>query len=461
MTVQVLNSLWNKICNVFATKSELSDIVANKQDRLTAGIGIRIEGNTIINQAIPTTDKEEIVQVAITFDSQESLPNGFDITEDLPITVFCNNESEPFGTYNLDEYGMCSFTIPYGYRYRIEFSTIQGYNPIPDEEHIATVIERSVEKQYITVSSEEDHSGQEFVEVIVQQKSGNSYTKLADIELQVEINGGNPITYTTDANGKFVFYVDQGLQYLVTAPEREDCYFSGFNRTQIYTADSAQRVIIFEYRLYSSGLTIMNSNGDDYTLEEWKEMIENEEVTNEEAKYIKISSTNLINNQGVFCVDIDMVRERTQGSNTSWANSNVQFNSIPLNGNSVNELYYYDGLTASRLIQQEGDDRSIPTAAVDRCLDMSRVVAESTANEKTMPGFLGSTGQWIVLWNNVAEMDDILRFVRPNGTYLMSAWTTQKWTSTQSSAPNAYNQTNVVSSGFKNVSYVVLPFFAC
>jgi hypothetical protein len=69
------------------------------------------------------------------------------------------------------------------------------------------------------------------VEVIVEQKTGNAYTKLKDIELQVEINGENPITYTTDTNGKAVFYVDRGLQYLVTAPEREDYYFSGFNRT--------------------------------------------------------------------------------------------------------------------------------------------------------------------------------------------------------------------------------------
>jgi hypothetical protein len=205
----------------------------------------------------------------------------------------------------------------------------------------------------------------------------------------------------------------------------------------------------------------MNSNGDDYTLKEWKEMVENEEVTNKEAKYIKISSANLINNQGVFCVDIDMVRERTQGSNLQWCPSNMQFNNIPLNGNSSSELYYYDGLTASRLIQKEGDDRPVGTPAVDRCLGMNRVVAEGTEREHTMPGFLGSIGQWAVLWANVAEFDDILRYVRPEGTYLMTSWTTQKWSSTQNGVTTAWYWTSVASHYVKNDSYVVLPFFAC
>ena len=464
MTIQVLNSLWDKICNVFATKSELADIVENKQDRLTAGIGIRIEGNTIINQAIPTTDKEEIVQVAITFDSQESLPDGFDITEDLLITVFCNNELEPFGTYNLDGYGMCSFTIPYGYRYRIEFPTIQGYDPIPDEEHIATVIERSVEKKYITTSSEEDHSGQELVEIIVEQKNvgtqnGVSYTKLGGIELQIEINGESPIIYTTDNNGKTTLYIDYGLPYIITAPEREGYYFSGFDRTQTYTSNSTHRIIIFEYRTYSSGLTIMNSDGDEYTLKQWKDMVENNEVTNEEAKYIKVNSA-VLAPENLFCLDIDMISNKTypySPNGYAWCNAGVKFSCVP--GTKNADYNRFTGYEDSISILSEATSLSRSVPAIYYCLGLSRTIAQGTEREYQLQGFLGTVGQWAILWNNIAEFHDILKFVRSNPNLISSNY---KWTCMQSDANNgafAWSSTSVNLSNGKNGKQDVVPFF--
>ena len=132
----------------------------------------------------------------------------------------------------------------------------------------------------------------------------------------------------------------------------------------------------------------------------------------------------------------------------------MQFNSVPLNGNAATALYYYDGLTASRKIQAEGDERNIGTPAVDACLELS-----VTTGETTHQGFLGSTGQWAQLWANIGAFDSIMDYVRPLGSRL-AVHTEQKWTCTQVSAFNAYYWGTAANNGGKVNSYVVLPFFA-
>jgi hypothetical protein len=218
------------------------------------------------------------------------------------------------------------------------------------------------------------------------------------------------------------------------------------------------------YRQYESGLFILASNGNKYTLEQWKTAVQAGTVINDDAKLILIFTGVLEEAGGVFAIDIDMVRERSVGT-YNWVTSRMRFNSIPLDGNSISADYYYDGYTASIKIQQEGDARGVGTPAFDQALSQSRtIIAVDTQETITLPGFIGSVGQWKELWLNVTEVDNILLSVRPNGTYLLSTFITRKCTSTRRTEQDSWFSTTQAGSninGDQNNVFTVLPFFAC
>ena len=117
--------------------------------------------------------------------------------------------------------------------------------------------------------------------------------------------------------------------------------------------------------------------------------------------------------------------------------------------------YQYDGLTATEKILAEAESLSFTVPAASACWARTYELAGNT-----LQGFLGGLGQWSELWANVSEVDDILTYTRPNGSYLMSTWTTAKWTSTQSNANDANYWGAAATNASKSSSYVVLPFFA-
>jgi hypothetical protein len=117
--------------------------------------------------------------------------------------------------------------------------------------------------------------------------------------------------------------------------------------------------------------------------------------------------------------------------------------------------YQYDGLTATEKILAEAESLSLTVPAASACWGRTYELAGNT-----LQGFLGGLGQWSELWANVSEVDDILTYTRPNGSYLMSTWTTQKWTSTQLNAGYAYHWGTAAVGNSKANSCVVLPFFA-
>ena len=110
---------------------------------------------------------------------------------------------------------------------------------------------------------------------------------------------------------------------------------------------------------------------------------------------------------------------------------------------------------ASGQILAEAESLSLTVPAAIVCWGRTYELAGAT-----LQGFLGGIGQWAELWANVSEVDDILTYTRPNGSYLMSTWTTQKWTSTQYTAAISWYWGAAAANYLKNDSYVVLPFFA-
>ena len=393
----------------------------------------------------------EIVSIVVTVDS--GAPQGT-TKSGLIINAYYNGATVPSDVATTDSDGFAQLLVPMGYQYKLVFPTQQGCRGIADVVHTASIAQRSVEVEYQEAAVEG-----ETVKVILSQKNYATISKVSGATVNITYDG-TTTAYTTDSQGMITATIPYGKQYTITAPQRQDWYLRGNTYTLSYTAGQSQRVVTYVYHSLTIGMYVVASDGAEYNLQEWEAAVEGGTRQNSEAMLIKIATSSLISAGGVFAIDIDMVRERTQGSNRAWASPNVQFNSIPLNGNSTSAAYYYDGLSASRLIQQEGDERSIDTLAADQCLAMSRTIAAGTESELTLPGFLGSVGQWNELWKNVTEIDDILLSTRPNGTYLISTWTTSKWTCTQSNANNAYYWGAAANGYGKSSSYVVLPFFA-
>ena len=209
------------------------------------------------------------------------------------------------------------------------------------------------------------------------------------------------------------------------------------------------------YYVAESGIKIVTSDGTEYSEEDFEEAVENNEVSTSDAKLIKISTASLITANSVFYVSIDTLATRSGLTSKTWASSNVQFNDIPLNGNSTTAAYYYDGRTASGLIQDEGDRRTISTLAVDEALSKTFAL-----DNDTLYGFLGSAGQWSILWENRYQVDTILSLTRPSATYNFSTYNTVKWISTQYTATHAYCWASSLIYYTKTYSTVVVPFFA-
>ena len=273
-------------------------------------------------------------------------------------------------------------------------------------------------------------------------------------------------TYTvyTDSNGDATFTVPNNTVFTVTFPQREGWYLHEGKYTKTYNVTTNANFTIPEiYYTYESGLYIVTTDGTEYTFDGFKAAVDAQTRTKDEAKIIKVFTGVLAEKAGVFGVDIDHLRSRSYGANQVWNVNNAQFNSIPLNGNSISALYYYDGYTACGLVAVEANDRGLQVPAITKCLNMSTVLTPDAGDSSldiTLPGFLGSVGQWSELWKNREEVDSILVYTRPDGSYTLSGLTTQKWTCTQAAAYQSYYWAAAAGTNNKNNSYVTLPFFA-
>jgi len=433
----------------------LASLKGPKGDPSSADINLNGSVITVTNNAGDTesidvlASTDERVQIAVTTEVQGGAVSG------LVVNAYFNNAETPTATVTLDANGMGSLRVPNGYKYRLVFPSIQGCKDVPDVVHTASVSQRSVEVEYF----EDTISEGELVKVVLQQKVADVISNVADTTVSIAYDGVST-DYITDSLGQISIIIPYGKTYTVTAPHREGWYLHENRYIDTHTSNQTGRVVLFTYRQYESGLYIVASDGLEYTLEQWEAAVQAGTVVNSDAMLIKVSTGELAQAGGVFAIDIDMVRERSYGAKRAWASQNVLFNSIPKNGNSLSVNYYYDGLTASRRVQQEGDDRAIDTLASDQALSQSRTIAAGTPSERILPGFLGAVGQWKELWMNAAEVDDILLSVRPNGTYLFSTLTEIKWTSTQNGGSNAWGWGTAADGNGKYFSYVVLPFFA-
>ena len=137
----------------------------------------------------------------------------------------------------------------------------------------------------------------------------------------------------------------------------------------------------------------------------------------------------------------------------------MQFNSIALNGNNVNDANYYNGESSSYLIRQEAQERSLSVPAFDYAYEQI-----FTIGGEELHGFLMSIGQEYVHVANIGIIKQVLETLYgetvATGYYnfVMNKW---RWTSTQSNASISWLCSSSADYGGKSYSFVGLPVYAC
>jgi hypothetical protein len=213
--------------------------------------------------------------------------------------------------------------------------------------------------------------------------------------------------------------------------------------------------VAFDYRYIDSGLKFVMRDGSLMSIEQMAAATEAGTVELTDARYIAIFAEELQNEDSCFAFSIDDMVNRNYVS-AQWGLSGTLVTTIPANGNVVGADYYYDGLGACRAIRQWAEDNG----------KSKQLICDTVLNEDYTIGgeaheqFIGSIGQWNVLWNNRTLIDEMLLMVRPDTKYLLSTYTTQKWSSAQYNANGAWVWGTSASNIAKGSGCVVVPFFA-
>lgn len=306
----------------------------------------------------------------------------------------------------------------------------------------------------------------EIVTVSVKKIDGQTTSTITtgvDIIVVVE---GQTYFYTTGSNGDVQFVVPYGSTYTVTAAKIDALYIANNFYTRQFTAGSSTRSVVYYYRTASLGLYITDADGYDYTLSDWEDLVVQGVKTNDQALYIHVVEGNLVAHGGTFLVGIDLLRNRSYGTAVLYSSLNAQYNTIPLNGNTVTSNYYYDGFTQSSVTRAELIERNSTYPALLQAMGSPDSPVGVTVGGEFCQGFIGSYGQWYILWANREYVDEILVSTRPNGTYTFSSLTTRKWTSSQANATAMWQCTNTI----ENPSYsskaggnpvpITIPFYS-
>ena len=424
------------------------DVTLSKVNAELEGSVVKITdkaGNTKEIDLLDATEERVVVQL-------KSDVEGVS-TAGLVLNVYYNDTDTPV-QYTTDERGTAVFKVENGNKYRIVYPDIDGCIPIPDVEYVAAASERTITEWYKTVNIIDTETVfLSFRLYHEDQATSEPYT-----------NGKATITYgdveevlTADSNGQARTTVPLGTEYTVSIEKPSDCHLMGGRYVHTYKADKTQRAIIVNLHEYLSSFLVVDKDGGEWTLDAWQQSGRD----NSEAVLIHVCTDELLQNNGDFLISVDGFREHKYDynvgaySNLQWVGVNVEFTSIPLNGNNKTADYYYDGLTASQLIIGEGIEKGILTPA------FSKIETEHFAlGPNNLQAFIGSVGQWQALIDNATYVDELLVALRPEGTHLYSTWTQSKWTSTQQSATHAFNVASFISSNLKYLSYAAVPFYA-
>ena len=419
-----------KTANTALSAAQNATTAANKAT--TDATNAAGEANAAADRANEAADlvyngPEEVVSVAL-YSAVEGVS-----TSGLDLYVYINDNSVPL-IYTTNENGMATFRVTKGLRYDIVFPDITGCAPIGRLSYTAALQTRGIEvtyREYVVASKERVTIAFRKYPENTTWNGGEIY---ADGIAYVTINGVETV-YHADSDGLIMFEVPIGEEYNVRIEKPDGLHLLSGVYSSTYTAEGGSRFIPVSFHLYLSSLLIVDADGGEWTMDGWEAA--GKEAS--EAKLLHVATEELLAAGCDFFMSFDMMAYRkydTTGETINimeWAARNVEFTSIPLDGNDATKDYYYDGLTATNLIVDEGTNRGIATPCHTATLRQT-----FTLGLETLKGFTPSCGQWAVMIANFSYINSIVTAMRPDGDVVTKFWNIKKGASAQSSAANAW-----------------------
>lgn len=449
-----LNALTASI-NAANTAANNTNTAIQAAETATLGaekVNAKLDGNvlTVTNRngeqkSVNLTDTDEHVTVNCTTTMEGVSMEG------LVINVYINNGADPH-QYTTDANGQTEFTVTKGATYKVVFPYVQNCNIIDPVQHVASVGNRIIDANYVAETekmerltikmSKADESGN-----ITPWEGGKAYVTIA----------GKRTEYIMDADGRAVVEIKNGTSYTVSVDKIEGMYEQNDRYSITRTAISESYRFNFIYRPYESGIWLIDDNNKQWTYDDW----EASGNDNSKLMFVRIATLATQRYKGDILISIDKMSDFYKVAvNKTWCNQNVEFKNIPLNGSDTNNSgwsrFAYNGLLATQTIIAEGDERELTTDAADYCYSST-----ITNGDKLYQGYLPTTYQWELTWQNMDIVIDAISKKYPELNVNKTAFSGNKWTSTQSGAGLSYYFGTAVFNKSKNYSFLAFPFYAC
>lgn len=387
------------------------------------------------------TDEEVTVTIA-------SSVNSINVAG-IKINVFLNNGKTP-QSYTTNAEGKATFTIDRGNYYQVVFPEYGNAQPIAPVGYTAVLGSRNINVEYLPY----DEDSMEKVIITATKYTDNVGTAWEGIPVIVTVDRKDT-TYQTDAKGQVTVFVPYKKEYTVVIND-QDGYNVSFNKnSRTYTANVPQRIIDYRFYQFKAGIFVVDIDKNEYYIEDWVAAGRNAD----DAVAIKVADASLSINHGTFCIRTSDIKNVSKLISTSWCTQNLQFNSIALNGNNVNDANYYNGESSSYLIRQEAQERSLSVPAFDYAYGQI-----FSLGGEDLHGFVMSVGQEHVHVANIAIIKQVLETLYGEEVatnYYNFVMNTMRWTSTQYYAAYAWTYSSSADDYFKSYSFVFLPVFAC
>lgn len=415
-------------------------------------VNAELNGNvlTVTNRqgtakSVNLTDADEHVTVNVTTTLASVSVEG------IILNVYINNGADP-QQYTTDSNGQAVFTVTKGSTYKVVFPYIEGCAILNPVQHVAAVGNRIIDAVYAEETLKFEH-------VTVRMQKANEDDVLQPWEgapVHVTIDG-KKTDYITDAQGVVSFDVKIGTSYTVAVDKVDGMYeqYDNYSRTRKAMADSYR--FNYAYHYYESGVWLVDDEGKKWTWDAW-------EVSGKDKTHLIFVCIKTLDTQrygGDIYISIDLLANFSQIPNKQWANQNVQFKNIPLNGiNNSDPQYYkfvYNGLVATITVIAEGDERSIETPFCDYCYSQTVDCAG-----EAWQGYGPTLEQWELAWANIDYVIDAVNLKFPELGVSVNNYKGYKWTATQNNAQNSF-WFSTVPYYYSNKSNTLLaiPFFAC
>lgn len=441
---------------VAAEKKRVSD--TNEAIRAAKGatagaekVNAELNGNvlTVTNRqgtakSVNLTDADEHVTVNVTTTLASVNVEG------IILNVYINNGADP-QQYVTDSNGQAIFTVTKGSTYKVVFPYIEGCAILSPVQHVAAVGNRIIDAVYTEETIKFEH-------VTVRMQKANEDDVLQPWEgvpVHVTIDG-KKTDYITDAQGVASFDVKIGTTYTVAVDKVDGMYeqYDNYRRTRKAMADSYR--FNYAYHYYESGVWLIDDEGKKWTWDAW-------EASGKDKTHLVFVCIKTLDTQrygGDIYISIDLLANFAQIPSKQWANQNVQFKNIPLNGTNNNDTQYYkfayNGLVATITIIAEGDERGIETPFCDYC--HSKTVDCAGA---AWQGYGPTLEQWKLAWANIDYVVDAVNLKFPELGVSINNYKGNKWTVTQSNATGSWWFGTQPVNYNKYTALLAFPFFAC